>query len=602
MTNTVYRNHKEILAEAKNRGLVDYTVYEVENLRKDFECTYEARARTINNIGIDRCTQKFDAFSNAAKQLAYDLAEKRAIQKAIERLFPGISIADQPKPDSYRVKWAKNQIAEGNCTKEEIQNIIIEITSIPGGQKLDDLPSDMWVNLEYTILYGFCPIADNSKTRWLSDQRASTATTKIIKDSQFIYTGRTFIVDYSTVTEPQWENIKSMIEKSIQSIKQPRYIPIFETNRQSWLDARVEQYSLSEDQVREALVKSGGEMAALESLEAKQFEVFKYWIEKSGRKNAGPDKSLDAWIIRMGTRGAKDKDFWSAASAASVNRTTDLRKLSNYEIVQAKEYLENLLTERNVLKTNNPFTKIKGYDTNKTTSRFQWVVKMVASGISETDIVSATRQATSGRTGNLSELSPEEFTSIQRIIEGSDDAEYDIQDELVIKSARGTWVLENKGKLSFAELQTMALKITETPILLNDMNGTQWKKFKSAVKANQPKSKRGGLDPTIVSLVSRLRTRNFDDLTDYEYEKARKIAQICEEREPTSEDREDYLARLLKDGVPWAEIQMWLGSISGGGLANCLDLTEEQWYNFKQRVDKAPKSTPQLLRKFNFEE
>jgi hypothetical protein len=234
---------------------------------------------------------------------------------------------------------------------------------------------------------------------------------------------------------------------------------------------------------------------------------------------------------------------------------------------------------------------------------FRTADKMIASGISETDIVSAIRQATSGRTGNLSELSPEEFTSVQRIIEGSDYAEYDIQDELVIKSNRGTWVLENRGNLSFAELQAMALKITETPILLNDMNGTQWKKFKSAVKANQPKSTRGGLDPTIVSLVSRMRTRNFNDLTDYEYAKANKISLMLEERELASEDREAYLERLLKTGVPWGEIQMQLGTASGRGIANCLDLTEEQWYTFKQSIDSPFETEPKkVLRKFNFDE
>ncbi len=545
MINITYRSHKEILSEAKKRGLVDYTVYEVENLRKDFECTYEARARVGNDVGEGRHTAKFDAFSTAAKQLAYNLAEKKAIEKAIEQLFPGISIVDRPKPDSYRVKWAKDQIAEGNCTKEEMQEVVAEITGLPDGKKLDDLSSQEWTDLECTILYGFCLKADNDKTRRLLKNKVSTATTKAIKDAQLIFVGKKFIVDYDTVTEAQWGLIKDMIEKNTQSVKQPRYIPIFETNRQLWLDNKMAQNEISEAQVTAALTKSGGGLATLESLGAKQFEAFKYWIEKSARENRDPILGYDT----------------------------------------------------------NPFTKIKGYGTSETTSRYQWNEKMKSDGVAGTDIVSATRQATSGRTGNLSELSPEEFTSVQRIIKGSDDAEYGIQEDSVFKSTRGTWIQNNRGDLTMPEIQGIITKVARGTVNLRDMTSAEWRKFKSAVKANQPKSERRGLDPTIVSLVSRMRTRNFDDLTDYEYAKASKIAQMCEDREPTSEDREAYLERLLKNGVPWGEIQMQLGTASGRGIANCLDLTEEQWYTFKQSIDSPYEPEPKkVLRKFNFDE
>ena len=225
----------------------------------------------------------------------------------------------------------------------------------------------------------------------------------------------------------------------------------------------------------------------------------------------------------------------------------------------------------------------------------------MAIGISEQDINAAMQQISVGKVGGLNSLKPEEFTAVQKIIESM--VNYDIQDDLVIKSPRGVWVLENRGKLTYPELQAIALKITKDSMPLNDMTITEWKKFKTDVKSAQPKSTRGGIDPTIVSLVSRMRTRKFDDLTDYEYSKAIIIAQMLEAREATSENREAYIERLLNEGVPWAAIQLSLGTISGLGLANYLDLSEEQWYNFKQDISGPLETEPKkVLRKFNFDE
>lgn len=98
-----------------------------------------------------------------------------------------------------------------------------------------------------------------------------------------------------------------------------------------------------------------------------------------------------------------------------------------------------------------------------------------------------------------------------------------------------------------------------------------------------------------------MRTRKFNDLTDYEYAKTDKISQMLEERELTSDDREAYLERLLKSGMPWGEIQMWLGTISGRGLADCRDLTEEQWSKFKIQMSGNPEPK-KVIRKFNFDE
>jgi hypothetical protein len=396
MINTTYGSHKEILSEANKRGLVDYTVYEVENLRRDFECTFEARARFNSSlVGTARHTAKFDAFSTAEKQLAYNLAEKKAIEKAIEQVCPGISIVDQPKPDSYRVQWAKRQMSEGNCTYKELQEVVIKITGELKGQKLDDMTGYDWSILELVIKYGFNKSdTGNSWSRWLAEQCLTEPieVIKAIKDAQLIFVGEKFIVNYSAVSEAQWGLIKAMVEKSLADSK-PKYSSLFrqetQEERVAWLGAETAKGGLTIQQIDVAWSKVPNVMR-LSELTKKDWESFKYWIEKAvrenekrfdntgngsapRRKNTKPDESLDDWIVQMGARGAKDKDFWSAASAASGNKTLDLRQLSENELTQAKEYLEKLLTRRNVFKSG-PFTKIKDYGTSETTSRFRWVL------------------------------------------------------------------------------------------------------------------------------------------------------------------------------------------------------------------------------------